>query len=559
MSAPARRNSKGGPAGGPGGAPGSPPIARGVTAPRGGVAPRGGGPAQGPGRAATMGPTATGPRAPAPVKGGSMPRQAAAPAARGGAPAGGHHAAAKPGSAAPVPAPKAGPGAPRVAQPAYLPRANPGPVQPKPAGPAGHHQAAPPAPRAPVVAAPPAPRASVALPAQPELLQSEQEEEWESENNSLGKLSAKFDKVAIAQRCLGIPIAEVVKNHHERLALLEEKVYGPGGEEEKNDIADQLNTTMDYSIQKKKRRGFFRRKKKVKHTPGEPEQVEYEEEFVEEDPGQDVISLEMMESQITREEVLRMFHAQSSTFKDLLREQRRCYDNALMNVMNELLAALEESEAGINGDRLNSLEERVALLELEIENLKAMQEAMQKPDKGFFSISRKGKEGDDETGSQSGSVFGIFGGGKPDKPASPPVEPVPEEESKGFFSSVFGGKKESHTPPPPAAVPPPRKGKKGVVEEAEYSEYSESGSEYSEYSGEQPQPDYYEMDEQPPIVEAAVVPKTERPGPGRRGGRRPEPAVAHHAPLHGARGGSKERAGGKGRDRSHSGGRGGRR
>ena len=42
-----------------------------------------------------------------------------------------------------------------------------------------------------------------------------------------------------------------------------------------------------------------------------------------------------------------MFHAQSSTFKDLLREQRRCYDNALMNVMNELLAALEESEVQV--------------------------------------------------------------------------------------------------------------------------------------------------------------------------------------------------------------------
>jgi len=353
-------------------------------------------------------------------------------------------------------------------------------------------------------------------------------------------------------------IAEVVKNHHERLALLEEKVYGPGGEEEKNDLADQLNTTMDYSIQKKKRRGFFRRKKKVKHVPGEPEQVEYEEEFVEEDPGNDVISLEMMESQITREEVLRMFHAQSSTFKDLLREQRRCYDNALMNVMNELLAALEESEAGINGDRLNSLEERVALLELEIENLKAMQEAMQKPDKGFFSL-RKGKDGDDETGSQSGSVFGIFGGGKPDKasPAPPAVEPVPEE--KGFFSSVFGGKK-AEIPPPAPAPAPARKGKKGAVEaEGEYSEYSESGSEYSEYSEEQPQPDYYEMGEQPPIVEAAVAPKTERPGPGRRPqARRPEPAAPHHAP--GPRGGSKERGGApRGRDRSHSGGRGGRR
>ena len=45
---------------------------------------------------------------------------------------------------------------------------------------------------------------------------------------------------------------------------------------------------------------------------------------------------------------------------------------------------------------------------------------------------------------------------------------------------------------------PHRRGKKGAVEEAEYSEYSESGSEYSEYSEEQPQPDYYEMDEQPP-------------------------------------------------------------
>ena len=39
-----------------------------------------------------------------------------------------------------------------------------------------------------------------------------------------------------------------------------------------------------------------------------------------------------------------MFSAQSATFKDLLREQRRTYDNALMTVMNELLVALEESE-----------------------------------------------------------------------------------------------------------------------------------------------------------------------------------------------------------------------
>ena len=43
-------------------------------------------------------------------------------------------------------------------------------------------------------------------------------------------------------------------------------------------------------------------------------------------------------------QVLRMFSAQSATFKDLLREQRRTYDNALMTVMNELLVALEESE-----------------------------------------------------------------------------------------------------------------------------------------------------------------------------------------------------------------------
>lgn len=46
-------------------------------------------------------------------------------------------------------------------------------------------------------------------------------------------------------------------------------------------------------------------------------------------------------------QVLRMFSAQSATFKDLLREQRRTYDNALMTVMNELLVALEESEVSL--------------------------------------------------------------------------------------------------------------------------------------------------------------------------------------------------------------------
>ena len=39
-----------------------------------------------------------------------------------------------------------------------------------------------------------------------------------------------------------------------------------------------------------------------------------------------------------------MFAAQSGTFRELLREQRKTYDNALINVMNELLQALEESE-----------------------------------------------------------------------------------------------------------------------------------------------------------------------------------------------------------------------
>ena len=42
-----------------------------------------------------------------------------------------------------------------------------------------------------------------------------------------------------------------------------------------------------------------------------------------------------------------MLSAQSIAFKDLLREQRRTYDNALMTVMNELLVALEESEVSV--------------------------------------------------------------------------------------------------------------------------------------------------------------------------------------------------------------------
>lgn len=35
---------------------------------------------------------------------------------------------------------------------------------------------------------------------------------------------SKIDAVAVAQRTLAVPIGEVVRNHHERLALLEEKV-----------------------------------------------------------------------------------------------------------------------------------------------------------------------------------------------------------------------------------------------------------------------------------------------------------------------------------------------
>ena len=49
-----------------------------------------------------------------------------------------------------------------------------------------------------------------------------------------------------------------------------------------------------------------------------------------------------------------MFGAQSSTFKDLLREQRRAYDGALMNVMNELLAALQDSEVLNNSKIITS-------------------------------------------------------------------------------------------------------------------------------------------------------------------------------------------------------------
>ena len=39
-----------------------------------------------------------------------------------------------------------------------------------------------------------------------------------------------------------------------------------------------------------------------------------------------------------------MFAAQNAVFKELLREQRKCYDGALSAVMNEILIALGESE-----------------------------------------------------------------------------------------------------------------------------------------------------------------------------------------------------------------------
>ena len=41
-----------------------------------------------------------------------------------------------------------------------------------------------------------------------------------------------------------------------------------------------------------------------------------------------------------------MFAAQNAVFKELLREQRKCYDGALSAVMNEILIALGESEVG---------------------------------------------------------------------------------------------------------------------------------------------------------------------------------------------------------------------
>ena len=58
-----------------------------------------------------------------------------------------------------------------------------------------------------------------------------------------------------------------------------------------------------------------------------------------------------------------MFAAQNAVFKELLREQRKCYDGALSAVMNEILIALGESEVGAAGVRLDSLEERVESLE----------------------------------------------------------------------------------------------------------------------------------------------------------------------------------------------------
>ena len=43
-----------------------------------------------------------------------------------------------------------------------------------------------------------------------------------SEQSDIGV--SRIDAAAVAQRTLGVPIGEVVRNHHERLALLEEKV-----------------------------------------------------------------------------------------------------------------------------------------------------------------------------------------------------------------------------------------------------------------------------------------------------------------------------------------------
>lgn len=42
------------------------------------------------------------------------------------------------------------------------------------------------------------------------------------------ELAKRIDSAAVAKRTLGVPIAEVVRNHHERLALLEEKVRREG-------------------------------------------------------------------------------------------------------------------------------------------------------------------------------------------------------------------------------------------------------------------------------------------------------------------------------------------
>lgn len=314
---------------------------------------------------------------------------------------------------------------------------------------------------------------------------------------------SRIDAAAVAQRTLGVPIGEVVRNHHERLALLEEKVYAP---ENQKDFAADLNADMG-KIKKKKRR-FFRRKKTVKMEGGQPGETMEVEELVEMEPdgenNEEDLELELMESQITREEVLRMFSAQSATFKDLLREQRRTYDNALMTVMNELLVALEESEAGINGDRLNTLEERVAHLELDLERHKAELEASRGPSPGFLSRI-KGKreklvveEVGEETTSQHGSVLGWFSSKKEEE------EEEMKGEEAGFFTKIFSSEKKVEE-----VEKPPRAKRLGKKEAA-----SPLSEDYTEQSSEQPSDqypasgdvDYYGMESDPEVVAEEVAP-----------------------------------------------------
>lgn len=154
-----------------------------------------------------------------------------------------------------------------------------------------------------------------------------------------------------------------------------------------------------------------------------------------------------------------MFAAQNAVFKELLREQRKCYDGALSAVMNEILIALGESEVGAAGIRLDSLESRMDVLEAtaveqsnqppapgpapeEAESAK-LPEVKMPSWKNPFGKKEEEEEKEEEPVEEKKS--GLFGGGLF---GSKDNEEEPEEKRGGFF----GGLGKSRTPSPAVAA-----------------------------------------------------------------------------------------------------------